>query len=520
MTRQHPAHSVNADEPTSLRHYLATLIICGLVTLSATPLLGKLDLTNIVMLFLVTVLLIAVLLGLRPALFASVLSVGFFDFFFVPPRFSFVVHDGQYLVTLAVMLVVATVTGKLAAGLQKKAAESALEASRANALYEMARDLTGALTLEQVSEITNAFLARVLNGRATMLLADRAGKLSQLDQTSGIEPRFATIALEEGRTIDCLPLSDGYALLYLPLKAPMRVRGVLAIHPVKAEVTANMLKVEQGRLEAMASLVAIAVERLHYVEVAQKTQVEMVSERLRSSVLSAVSHDLRTPLTALVGLADSLTVCKPQLTGESLETAEAIRDQANEMSHLVSNLLEMARLHTGKVTLRKEWQPIEEVIGSSIKMLGRALAHHPVSVTLAKDLPLVEFDSLLIERVFSNLLENAAKYSTEGAGITIDVRRENAFLRVNITDRGPGFPLDEGSSLFEMFVRGETESTKPGVGLGLAICRAIIDVHEGTITASNLPEGGGCMSFKLPLGNPPKIEVEVEEAQTLNRKAL
>jgi len=291
----------------------------------------------------------------------------------------------------------------------------------------------------------------------------------------------------------------------------MRMRGVIAVAPEDSDPGA--LLAQMTRLETMASLVAIAIERIHYVDVAQRTQLQMVSERLRSSILSALSHDLRTPLTALVGLADSLAVSRPPLSVSQRESAEAIREQAERLSGLVGNLLEMARLHAGDVTLQKEWQPIEEVIGSSIKLLGRALAEHPVKVTLEKDLALVSFDAVLIERVFCNLLENAAKYSPPGSPIAIDVATAGERMEIRVGDNGPGFSRTDNAALFDMFVRGEVESAKPGVGLGLAICRAIVEAHDGTISASNRPDGGACVTFSLPLGEPPLVEEETLPGQ-------
>ena len=499
------------------QRYALTVLVCTGTSLITMPLIGHLDLANIVMLFLLTVLLVAVTLGMIPALLAAFLSVGMFDFFFVPPRFTFVVNDGQYLVTFAVMLVVAIITGRLAGGLRRQADDSAAEERNARALSEMARDLSGAMTLEQVRKITRSFLHRLANARGDILLYDKSGALLA-DTTTGsptlvIEPRLATIAYEQGKPVECSLLADsGYAALYLPLKAPMRMRGVIAVAPEGSAPDA--LHAQRARLETMASLVAIAVERIHYVDVAQCTQVQIVSERLRSSILSALSHDLRTPLTALVGLADSLVVSKPPLGKAARESAEAIREQAERLSGLVGNLLDMARLHAGDVTLHKEWQPIEEVIGSSIKLLGRALAEHPVRVTLADNLPLVEFDAVLIERVFCNLLENAAKYSPPGSAIEIGAIARSGRMEITVSDHGPGFLHVDNARLFDMFVRGETESAKPGVGLGLAICRAIVEAHDGSIAAANRVQGGACVTFTLPLGEPPIIEEEIlpEEA--------
>jgi len=269
--------------------------------------------------------------------------------------------------------------------------------------------------------------------------------------------------------------------------------------------TLELLPENQALLEALASLLAIAIERLHYVDVAHTTQLDMVSERLRSSILSALSHDLRTPLTALVGLADSLSLIKPALSAPALETAQAMHEQA---AGLVGNLLDMARLNAGNVILRREWQPLEEVIGSSIKLLGGALSAHPIRVVLPADLPLLAFDAVLLERVFCNLLENAAKYSPDGANVEIGAQAVGDFVQIRVCDHGAGFPAKNQEALFNMFVRGEVESSKPGTGLGLAICRAIVEAHGGQISAENRPEGGACVCFTLPRGEPPILEEE------------
>jgi two-component system, OmpR family, sensor histidine kinase KdpD len=278
------------------------------------------------------------------------------------------------------------------------------------------------------------------------------------------------------------------------------------------ETNASSIKtsnnIDKKQFEAVANLTVIAIERLHYVEVAQQTQLEASAERLRSSVLSALSHDLRTPLTGLVGMADVLALAaEPQLENV-YNAATSIRDQARAMNNLLDNLLDMARLHAGKVELRKDWQLFEDVIGSSIKLLKSALTQHPVKVVLAPDLPLVEFDDVLLERVLCNLLENAAKYSAAGAPIEVRGFVEGEYACVAVRDHGQGFPADQIESLFAMFSRGKSESSTIGVGLGLAICRAIVEAHGGKIKASNCEGGGACVTFWLPLGNPPCIDSE------------
>lgn len=487
-----------------------TLAACAATTLLATPLLGHLDLANIVMLFLLTVLIVAVKLGRNAAILASVISVLSFDIFFVPPRFSLAVSNIQYLVTFAVMLVTALTTTHFTSILRQRAQEAIRRERQTQALYQLAKQLAGSLTVEQVVEITTGFVSSQLAASSVVLLpgAERSNLDARGTQSYlPIERHLALVAFESGKFVRSDEIRGmGYASLYFPLKAPMRIRGVLAV--ALEDHTAELGDESLSLLDALASLIAVALERLHYVDVAQDSEVKMLTERLRSSILSALSHDLRTPLTAMVGLADSLFLVKPALPPTALETAQALHEQAERLAGLVGNLLDMARLNAGEVTLRREWQPLEEVVGASIKLLGNALAEHPVKVMLDNDLPLLEFDAVLIERVLCNLLENAAKYSPAQTPIELRAQLDGAVVNVAVLDRGAGFPVHRRNELFNMFVRGQSESAKPGTGLGLAICKAIIEAHGGTITADNRPEGGAQVCFTLPIGNPPSIEEE------------
>jgi len=487
---------------------LLTATACSATTLLATPLLGHLDLANIVMLFLLTVLLIAVSLGRSAAVLAAVLSVLLFDIFFVPPRFSLAVSNIQYVVTFAVMLTTALIVGQLAAGLKQKALEAQVREQATQALYEVARQLAGTIALEQVIDIARQFIHVQLNADSAILLKDNHDAATgPASLAFRIEPHLAQVAQDSGQLVrDSEIAGSGYASHYLPLRASMRTRGVLAVAFPADSI--DLPPANLALLEALASLIAIAVERLHYVDVAHATQLDMVSERLRSSLLSALSHDLRTPLTALVGLADSLFLIRPTLPPPALETAQAMHEQAARLAGLVGNLLDMARLNAGNVTLRREWQPLEEVIGASIKLLGSALEAHPIRVALPADLPLLEFDAVLIERVFCNLLENAAKYAPAGTNVEITANQLADCVEIRVCDHGPGFPAGDLSALFEMFARGHGDSGKPGTGLGLAICRAIVEAHGGEIHAENRDEGGACLRFTLPKGVPPVLEEE------------
>ena len=505
-----------------LSRYTAAAVVCALTTMVSLPLLAYFDLANIVMLFLLAVVLIALRLGRGPAVMASFLSVALFDFFFVPPRFSFTVNDGQYLLTFSVMLAVALIIGHLVTGLQQQARHARLSEEHTLQLYQLARELGGALTLIRVDEIARDYLWREMRVRSLILAPDDTGNLLAVNQDSEqghafkIEQRLARMSFASAEAVEFNALSEAsYAGFYFPLKTPTRVRGVIALAPESTEAT--LIKDNHPLLEALSSLIAIAVERLHYVEAAHATQIEMASERLRNSVLSSLSHDLRTPLTALVGLADSLALAQPELPALQKETAEALREQALRITGLVENLLDMARLQAGTVKLKKEWQPLEEVGGASIKLLARSLLDHPVKVTMAGDLPLLAFDAVLIERVFCNLIENAAKYAPPGTIIEIDARRSGAMAEISVGDRGPGVNAKTAPGLFEMFVRGEHESVKPGIGLGLAICRSIVEAHGGTIVVANRPEGGACFTFSLPLGSPPNIQDEESVAASLEQ---
>lgn len=482
--------------------YLLAIGGCLVTTAIALPLVQWFDLVNIVMLFLLAVFFISLRLGKRPAVLAAFLSVALFDFFFVPPALTLAVSDAQYLLTFAVMLTVALITAQLTAGLKSQAEMVAEEECRTRALYEMAKSLSGALDVPQVAQISQTFLRDVAQLQVTLLLPDTEGKLKPFgDHEVWTEPHTALVAYEAANPQSLLPEVDG--MYYYTLRGSTRNRGVLAV--ATSDKTTVLMNQHHLLLEAVASLIAIALERLHYVEVAQQAQLQMTVERLRSSVLSALSHDLRTPLTIMVGLADQLAVSRPSLEQKQKVTAEALRDQALRLTGLVANLLDMARLQGGKVMLRREWQPLEEVVGASLNLLERALSEHPVHVELPPDLPLLEFDAVLIERVLCNLLENAAKYSPAGMPIHISAQRSGDNVMVSVRDYGNGIPDAHLEHIFDMFVRGVPESPVPGVGLGLAICRAIIEAHGGTITVDNCG-AGACFIFTLPVGESPLIE--------------
>ena len=496
-------------EPLSrrIKPYAVATLACALTSIVATPLIDVLDLANIVMFFLLVVVLVAVKYGRAPSAYAAVLGVLMFDVFFVPPRFSMAVHDFQYLVTFAVMLLVGLITGQLTASLRYQAKVAASRESRSRLLYEFSRELSGALQVEQVVTTTTTMLEPTFRAQIALLLPNENDRLASAAPVSFPELDMAIAQwcldnnLPAGYATDTLPTNP---FRYLPLKAPMRVRGVLAVRP---ERSAMLLVPEQvHQLETYAVLIAIALERIHYVEVAQGAILNIESENLRNNLLSAISHDLRTPLTAMVGLAEAIAVEKNPKRGA--EIAAILAEEARRMATLVENLLDMARLQSGGVRLKREWVPIEEIVGGAIQSLRTRLGDRNIRVVLPLDLPLVEIDAMLIERVVANLLDNALKYSPTETPIEIVgsiVTGEPPMLKLAVLDHGPGIAKGKESAIFEKFVRGASESATPGVGLGLAICRAIVDAHGGRISAENRAEGGACVAFCLPVGESPKV---------------
>ncbi|MBO9685540.1 MAG: DUF4118 domain-containing protein [Mitsuaria chitosanitabida] len=507
------------------RRYLWATLACLAVALACWPLAGRIATDNIVMLFLLGVVAVAMRWGRGPAVLASFLSVGLFDFFFVAPRLSLAVSDVQYVITFAVMLAVGLITGQLTAGLRYEARVSSEREARARGLFELTRELAGALQIEQVVATAEQQLSQQFGGRALLYVLDDDDRLLPSPTQPALPPDdqpdagTARWALDHeqaaGLGTDTLPGSQWF---YLPLRAPMRTRGVLALRP--GEAGTLMLPERRAQLETAARIAGQALERVHYVEVAQQALLQIESERLRNSLLSALSHDLRTPLAALQGLAE--TLARRELDLAAAETARAIEQQSLRINAMVHNLLDMARLQSGALKLNRQWQPVDEVIGSSLQLMGSALTRHRVVLDVPATLPLVELDAVLIERVLANLLENAAKYTPPGSEIRVIARTHGAAssdgtsgeMRLSVEDNGPGLPPGREEALFEKFARGHSESHLPGVGLGLAICRAIMQAHGGRIWAERaMPEGGARFSLALPLGEPPALPTFDEEGE-------
>ena len=504
--------------------YLWACVSCAVTTALAWWLIGFLHPANVIMVYLVGVMIVAVRYGRSASALASVLSVLAFDFFFVEPRFSISVSDAQYLVTLLVMLSASLFISTLASRLRHQAHVAMLREARSGNLYMLGKELAAVLTLEQILEIGRRHLGAVFGAKTAFLLPDSSEnvRIAGPNEHDPHALQQADLGVAQWVYDNGQPAGNGTATLpaaqalYLPLNATMRTRGVLAFVS-DTSVTAGrdaQLALPENRqmLEIFASQIAMAIERLHYAEVAQDALLTMESERLRNSLLSAISHDLRTPLTSLVGSADALA-SQPSLGPVERAMAMVISEQSQRMSGLVENMLDMARLQSGGVTLNRQWNAIEEVVGTALRLLQKILGERKVEVHLPANLPLVRFDAVLLERVFANLIENAVKYAPANQAIEIEARAVQgnpATMEINVIDHGPGFPAGMEERVFEKFTRGDSESSTPGVGLGLAICRAIVEAHGGTIKAlpADPAAPGAHVRFTLPLEQPPALPEE------------
>jgi len=499
-------------QKTSTSDYIWTAVVCMAATIISAGLTQIFDLANVVMLYLLAVVFIAIRFGRGASVLASFLSVASFDFFFVPPRFSFSVSDSQYLFTFAIMLAVSLIISNLMSNLRFQARIAHYRERRADALYTMTKSLSGALMIEQIIEISTEHVAPVFQAKVAVLLPDSHEKVRPPVSGGNVKSTLQELdtdvaqwvydnAQKAGLGTNTLPSN---AVLYIPLQAPMRTRGVLAIAPHDQH---QIFQPEQQQLlDTFASQIALALERVHYVDVAQDALINMEAERLRNSLLSAISHDLRTPLTAIVGLASTLDEQSDLSVEKRHELSHAIHEEALRMSGLVANLLDMARLQSGKINLNLQWQPLEEVVGSALRACNHSLIGHQLVTDIPKDLPLLSFDAVLIERVLCNLIENAAKYGEGMIHLTAIKHKDEVW--VVITDNGPGLPT--GINIFEKFTRGDVESASPGVGLGLAICEAIVGAHGGKIWAETLDLGGAQFTFSLPIGVAPEMPPVIE----------
>lgn len=503
-----------------IKGYLTAIGICLAITLFSRTFLLALDKANLVTLYLLGVVLIALFFGRRPSIFAALINVISFDLFFVQPHFSLAVLDMQYLITFTVMLIVGLVVGNLTAGMRYQTRVARYREQRTRHLFEMTRELGRAVTLQDVVRTSYHFLSSAFDAKVCLLLPNKQGELMPFHAEGmghlPIDNAIARWCCDKdqiaGAGTDTLP-SVPYQLH--PITASQQVLAILAIEP--NNLRQLLIPEQQQLLQTFNGLIANALERLQQAEIAEQSRINIEREQLRNALLAALSHDLKTPLTVLFGQSEILLLDLSAEGSSHTEQVNQIRQQILTTSRLVNNLLDMARIQSGGIQVNLQWNSLQEITGSAIRSLSYLLDKHPLQIDIPADL-LLYCDGNLIERVITNLLENAVKYTTSSTKLGIRAYIEAPKIHVEVWDEGHGIPTDQLQLIFNKFSRAVKESAIPGVGLGLAICSAIIRLHEGEIWAENHnfsennKKGGASFHFVLPLKSLPDIdEIEIKQ---------
>ncbi len=485
---------------------LSILVACTLLAALMTP---HFDSAGLTMVYLLGVVVVAIAFGRVAAVAAAILSVAIFDFAFVPPRFTFRVHDTQYLVVFAVMLAVALVTGTLTSRLREQREAARDRERRTAALYRLTHDLAVRSSTIDVLRAAVERIGEVAGAPIAALTPDGDGALRVV---AGAESAVATDAewtaaewaFTNGQIAGALsripPNARG---IHFPLLAGTKVLGVLSMMPIASNTSLPATLEAIELLRALTAQTALALERCRLSEEAQHAQRAADLERTRSALLSAVSHDLRTPLAAITGAASGLRRGNALQEATRRDLADSITEEVERLDRLIANLLDMTRLESGIPRVNKEWHSIEEVVGAALTRLESELDGRPVRLAFPRDLPLVPVDDVLFETVVRNLIENANKYSPPHLAIEVSAALEDSALRLEVADRGPGLAAGEEQRVFEKFYRGKPASGRPGSGLGLAITKGIVEAHGGTIEAENRGGGGASFRVRIPLEGPP-----------------
>ncbi len=519
-----PARSFKRRWP----RYALTVGVVALATLAGVITDAVLNDTNTALLYLAAIVIVAWRFGQRPSVLASALSVLAFNFFFVEPRYTFDVADGQYFITFAVLMAVGLLIGQLMASVRLQARVAGHRERRTALLYAMSRELASTRGTEKMTRVAVRHIGEVFDAQVVVLMPDDAGRLAPPRGTP--EPaslRSADLSVAQwvqdhgkpaGLGTDTLPAA---AARYLPL---LRSRsdavaesttdrhaalGVLAVLPVNAR---RILLPEQAHLlETFAAQLSLALERTALADAAQQAMVQAQTESVRNSLLAAISHDMRTPLAVIGGAASTLAdPHSPMQPTARRELAQSIVDETTQLTQLIGNVFDMARIESEHHRPRAEWISIEEVVGAALHRLAGRLEGYDVSTRLDQAPALISADPVLLEQLLYNLIENNTKHTPPGTHIHIEAREQDGQLVLVVRDNGPGLPADvDPDSLFEKFRRGREETAVGGVGLGLAICRAIAQAHGGEIHAERIATGGARFVVTLPLQGPsPALPVE------------
>ncbi|MDR3640565.1 MAG: sensor histidine kinase KdpD [Humidesulfovibrio sp.] len=507
--RPRPQAARKIYAPVDWRSYGQSILAVAVASIVCFAMYPYFELANLIMVYLLSTMFIASRKGQGPAILSSALGVFCFDVFFVPPRFSLAVSDTQYLFTFATMFVVAVVISRLAAHIRQQASTAREREARAQVTLALSRQLAGTRGTERLLGIALEHISLLFVCRTMAFLPDEEGHLREHigdPNTFGITSKGEGVAQwvfanghVAGLGTQTLPTSGA---LYVPLVGLKGTVGVLGLRPL---TPGALFSPEQLRLiETLARQVALALEVERLETESLHAQMEAETERLKTSLLSSVTHDLQTPLAAIMGSADSLVQ-----VGDTLEPklrrslASNIFDEAERLSRLISNLLRMTKLESGTLKPNLQLQSLEEPLGAALNLIEKNLAGRRVEMSLPSDLPMLELDGVLMEQLFLNLLENAAKYTPVSSSVTIEARHQGKEVELSVGDRGSGLKTEDLDKVFDLFYQGETgpeaRSARKGYGIGLAICRAIAQVHGGRIWAENREGGGALFRMALPV---------------------
>lgn len=478
--------------------YACALAVCCLGTALAWPLYGRVDAMNIAMIYVLGATLSGLRLGRGPAVVTAIGNVLALDYFFVPPRFSLDIADPQYLFTLVGTLAVALIISNLVVSVRRQTGAAVAREHRTATLYAMSRELAGAADAVAIADVAARHVGATLEAKAHVLLADATGALHHDACTVGpveVDLPLARQALASGQSVEASRSPE--ASVYLPLVGGKAPNGVLVVHPSPGQ----QLVPEQLRLlETLAGQLALALERARLAELAAESRAAAERAALRNTLLASISHDLRAPLAAIASAGSLVAQSSHALSRHRRAVlGQLIEQKAHEMSALLSNVLELMRLESCAGLAASNWECVEELVGTAVKYNQHRLEGWRIITRIPAELPLLRVDAQLIVQLISNLLENCSKYTAAGTCITIEAAVRGDGLLLAVDDDGPGFGTREPETLFEKFTRGQPESHVSGVGLGLAICRAIARLHGGSICAMNRPEGGARFETFLPL---------------------
>lgn len=490
---------------TPWQYYASAALITMICTIVLLPARRYIEPSDLVMLYLVSVVGIALRYGRIPSLMATFLSALSFNLFFIAPYGTFKIADEKHIVTFCVLMLTGIIIGSQTAKLRLQAIYARRREKNTSSLFAMSRELTASRGKVNLAQVAAQHIAEVLDSNIFIWLPDEKGELQTVVAETHSDLHGADPVREEsvarwafshkqtaGLGTDTLPSASAF---YAPLISSSGVMGVIGLMPHEKSAGYSTDKIEL--IEAFSGITASALERAHSAEMVEKTMVEASSEKLRNILLSSVSHDLRTPLVAITSAASTLLIEGVKISNEyRTELLRSIHEEGARLARMVTNLLDVTSLESGSVKLNKELYFIEELIGSALMRVEQKLSKHKVVTDIEQGLPLLRIDGLLIEQVLINLLENAALHTPAGTTVNITAVNNKPDIQVTISDNGRGIKPGDEEKIFDKFYGGNSSDGS----LGLAICRGIVSAHDGKIWAKNADEGTGAVfTFTLPI---------------------